>query len=273
MRMDKGILGATKPEPSTASPPSPNPTLRCLTPQSPSTVLLRSRTPNNFKMSLAGVSLCRSRMPRPKIPSQSDFPYSLGARCINKEWFKLPLPEVWEIFCNRLYTTERMFQVKIHSFVLMSNHFHLLMSTPEANLSESMKYLMNNTSLDISRRARRINQTFGGRYFRSMITKDHHFTHAYKYIYRNPVSAGLCRRVEDYPFSTLRGLLGLSRLQIPIADDPLLFNDPAAHLKWLNKAPLPSNHKVIYDAMKRGRFSLRLTPRSGEPHRLESDRF
>jgi REP element-mobilizing transposase RayT len=65
----------------------------------------------------------------------------------------------------------RAYKAEIHAFVLMSNHFHLVVSFPENNMSEAMNYFMRETSRMISRDAGRINQTYGSRYFRSIIEK------------------------------------------------------------------------------------------------------
>ena len=196
-------------------------------------------------------------MPRPKYCANAIYPYHVSARCINKEWFKVPLFEVWEIVGNNLFFISHAYKIKVHAFVLMSNHFHLLISTPEANLCEAMAYFMRESSRAIARCAGRINQTFGGRYHSSLITKESYFLNAYKYIYRNPVEAGLVPLVEDYEFSTLKGILGFSKLIIPVIEDTLLFecsNSVESHLLWLNHAPDPDHLDAVRKALRRREF-------------------
>lgn len=212
-------------------------------------------------------------MPRSKTIRQSEFPYNIGSRCVNKEWFNLPLEEVWNIFSMHLYSAKFQFNLKIHSFVLMSNHFHMLVSTPDCNIDLAMKYLIRNVSLSISKESRRINQTFGGRYFRSVVISEHYFSHAYKYIYRNPVQAGLCRYVEDYPYSTLHGILGRSHLLIPVEEDTLIFGDTEGTLKWLNTSPTSADWKAVGAALKKREFKLKRVPKTGDPHILEQKLF
>lgn len=208
-------------------------------------------------------------MPRPKIKPQSQFPYNVGGRCINREWFSLPMDQVWEIFCNRLYSTKFQFNLEIHSFVLMSNHFHLLVSTPDANLSQAMNYFMKNVSHDLTLAGNRINQTFGTRHFRSVVDSHHYFMQAYKYNYLNPVLAGICQSPEDYHYSTLSGLLGKTKLLVPVSEDILLFDDLEGIVKWLNRRPTADDWEIIGNSLKKSRFKI-VKNRSGRPSHLET---
>jgi putative transposase len=85
-------------------------------------------------------------MPRAKAILQSEFPYNISARCINQEWFNIPMNVVWEIFCEELTHTSNVHKLIVHSFVLMSNHYHLIASTPEANISQCMQQFNCRTS-------------------------------------------------------------------------------------------------------------------------------
>lgn len=197
-------------------------------------------------------------MPRKQIPNSSEHPYHVTARCHNREWFDLPLETVSSIFDDYLYVTKHEFDFRIHAFVLMPNHFHMLTSTPQANISPGMQYLMNQTSREITRLSGRINQTFGNRHHKTLITTDHYFTNCYKYVYRNPVKAGLCTRVEDYKYSTLNGLLGDSQLVVPVERDTLLFTPhfDERTLSWLNRKPDAQSEEDVRKALRKGVFAL-----------------
>ncbi len=78
-------------------------------------------------------------MPRAHAILQSEFPYNISARCINRDWFQIPMEEVWIIFCEELAETIQKHNLQVHSFVLMSNHFHLIASTPDANISQCIQ--------------------------------------------------------------------------------------------------------------------------------------
>ncbi|MNJ93290.1 Transposase IS200 like protein [compost metagenome] len=208
-------------------------------------------------------------MPRKKFIRSSECHYHVNARCINKEWFAIPLDEVWGIFSDYLCFISHAFGVRIHSFVLMSNHFHLLISTPNANLDDAMEYLLREVSRHIGLKSNRINQVFGGPYHWTIIKNSVHYSHAYKYVYRNPVEAGICSKVQDYPFSTLRGLIGLSRLDVPAFDNLGLIQNPFSQLSWLNEHYDEESKELIRLALRRKEFAFPRDPRTKRKNYLD----
>lgn len=148
------------------------------------------------------------------------------------------------------------YNVKIHAFVLMDNHFHLIISTPDNNLPQAMQYLMTFTSREITFLSNRVNQTYGGPYFSCLLDCNHHYLNAYKYVYRNPVEAGLANQVELYPYSTLSGLLGLTKIEIPLIEDLLLFENTMKHLSWLNTSYPEGALDEISKALKKSKFKF-----------------
>ncbi len=168
---------------------------------------------------------------------QSEFPYNISARCINKEWFNLEMPQVWKIFCEELDRTSQKQKLLIHSFVLMSNHYHLIASNPEANISECMRELNGRISRRLTRAGNRINETFADRHFKCILQHHNYYLNAYKYNHRNPVVAGLCNKVELYPYSSLQMTLGFTSKKFPLAEDTTYNFDPKGTLDWLNTPP------------------------------------
>lgn len=208
-------------------------------------------------------------MPRAKRIFTEIYPYHITARCINKEWFKIPTEQVWDIFSRHLYFAHHAYDARIISFVLMNNHFHLIIKTPQANIDKIMWYLMTEVSREITVEAGRINQTFGGPYFSSVITNDKYLAHAYKYSYRNPVESGLCTHAEEYKYSTLNALLGFSKLLIPIEEDEILFENPTETLKWINQDYKFTDIEDIEAALSRPKFKFYVQRKNRKPHRLE----
>ena len=80
-------------------------------------------------------------MPRKKLIRTDQFPYHVTTRTNNKNWFSLPLEETWNICLRSLHKANKLNKVNLHAFVLMKNHYHLLLETPEANLVTGMKWL------------------------------------------------------------------------------------------------------------------------------------
>jgi len=196
-------------------------------------------------------------MPRIKAILQSKYPYNITARCINREWFQIPMPEVWEIFCTELIHSNKKYELQIHSFVLMSNHFHLIATTPRSNISQCMHQFMYRTSKKLTRTGNRINQTYSGRHYKCILQHHNYYLNAYKYNYRNPVSAGICLRVEEYPYSSLIGVIHPALCCIPLIDDLTYSADPIGTLRWLNEKPDPAKEESVRYGLKRQYFQAK----------------
>lgn len=169
---------------------------------------------------------------------------------------------------EQLFFITHAFSVRVLAFVLMNNHFHLILHTPESNLDLAMGWFMRETSRSVTRTGSRINQTYGGRYFRSVLADERYFLNAYKYVYLNPVKAGLVDDILDYPFSSLPGLLGLRALHFPVFDTALV-HDPEGNLAWLRRIPESSNWESFRKALRRK--VCQLPKVNKEPHPLESE--
>jgi REP element-mobilizing transposase RayT len=199
-------------------------------------------------------------------------PYHVSSRCINREWFGLSMDQVWDLSNDHLYFVTKAYDLKVYSFVLMQNHFHLIAQAPLGNMSEAMAYFLRETSKDLTRASGRINRTWGGRFFRSRLGSYHYGLHAYKYVYQNPIRAQICQRVEQYKYSTLPGLLGLQKLKLPLEYDSILFdNDLEWTLKWLNELPSTENNEVIRKALRKKDFQISKVKTTKGPHSLEVD--
>lgn len=85
---------------------------------------------------------------------------------------------------------------RVHAWVLMSNHFHLLLETPEPNLVSGMKWLLGGFSQAWNRRYKRSGHVFQGRYKSIPVSGErasdpYHFRNVADYIHLNPARAKL----------------------------------------------------------------------------------
>jgi REP element-mobilizing transposase RayT len=142
-------------------------------------------------------------MPRKPIIRSCDHYYHLTGRSNNKEHFYLPGDEVWKIMISKLAKLQKENDLRISAFVLMGNHFHLLAVTPKDSVDRIMYFFMKDVTKQLQKRTGRINKIFGGRYKGCLIENPKYLLNVYKYIYRNPVAAGVVEKAEDYPFSTI----------------------------------------------------------------------
>lgn len=190
-------------------------------------------------------------MPRPLLIRSETHPYHVTSRTNNKEFFPLPLDEVWKIMIGELIYLQKNYSIAIHAFVLMGNHFHLLCHTPKGNLDQVMRLFLRMTSIKITRKAENINHLWGGRYKWSLIESQTHYYQVYRYLYQNPLRAKICQRVEEYPFSTLR------EVPFPLHTFvPMSFGGHEGELHWLNEHYDQEDQELIKLGLRKHQFDV-----------------
>jgi putative transposase len=90
------------------------------------------------------------------------------------------------------------------SYCLMGTHYHLLVETPQPNLSAGMRDLNGSFAQWRNRRDGTRGPVFAGRFYSGLVQHDRHLLAASRYIVLNPVEAGLCDRPEDWAWSSHR---------------------------------------------------------------------
>ena len=95
------------------------------------------------------------------------------------------------------------------AYCLLSTHYHLLCLTPEADLAAGMQYLNGRYAQWANWRRKERGHVFEGRYGAVLVESESHALEVQRYIALNPVRAGLVRDPEDWPWSSLRAVLGL----------------------------------------------------------------
>jgi REP element-mobilizing transposase RayT len=125
-------------------------------------------------------------------------------------------------FVSRLGETVESNNVVLHAYCLMNNHFHLLLETPEGNLSRAMHALNGRHAQDINRRHRRVGHLFQGRFASRLIQKERYLLAVCRYVLLNPVRAGIVRKAAEWPWSSYRATAGLVPAESFLAIDWLL---------------------------------------------------
>ena len=90
----------------------------------------------------------------------------------------------------------------LHCYMLMTNHYHLLIETPNPNMSKLMHYLNGSYTGYINRRRKRSGHLFQGRYKAILVDADSYFLELSRYVHLNPVTANMVFNPEDYPYSS-----------------------------------------------------------------------
>ena len=111
-------------------------------------------------------------------------------------------------YLSLLEKTKRDFGLLLPAFALMTNHIHLYVVTPKANLSEAMFGMNNSYSHYFNQKHGKTGHLFEGRYKYKLIQTDVYSLALTRYIHLNPVKAGLAARPEDYKWSSAAQYIG-----------------------------------------------------------------
>ena len=162
-------------------------------------------------------------MVKPLIIRCETHPFHVTSRTDDSKFFPVPMEEVWEVMLQELHLLHLNHALNVHAFVLMGNHFHLLCLTPKGNLDEIMQRFLSETS-------HRLKIKWEPRYKWSLIDSQTHYFQVYRYILQNPIRAGICKRVEEYRFTTLKDQ------RIPnYSLVAMSFGGTEGELRWLNE--------------------------------------
>jgi putative transposase len=95
-----------------------------------------------------------------------------------------------------------------HAYCQMSNHYHLVIETPEANLSKGMRQLNGVYTQHFNRRHDRVGHVFQGRFKAILVDKDSYLLELARYVVLNPLRAKMVRRLEQWPWSSYLATCG-----------------------------------------------------------------
>lgn len=111
-------------------------------------------------------------------------------------------PRDYEKFKEYVAEAERKYQFILHCYVLMTNHYHMLIETPHKNLHKIMQYLNSSYSTYVNTKRQRCGHLFQGRYKAIIIDKNSYFVELSRYMHLNPVRAKMVEKPEDYAYSS-----------------------------------------------------------------------
>ncbi|NOX91108.1 MAG: hypothetical protein GXP18_01255 [Gammaproteobacteria bacterium] len=96
-----------------------------------------------------------------------------------------------------------------YAYCLMDNHYHLLIETPEANLSKGMRRLNQVYTQSFNRRHGLAGHVLQGRYKSIIVDKENYFLELCRYVVLNPVRAKMVKTAKQWPWSNYQATAGI----------------------------------------------------------------
>jgi putative transposase len=115
------------------------------------------------------------------------------------------------IFLSILGSVVKRYNWLCHAYCLMDNHYHLMLETPDANLSAGMRQLNGVYTQSYNRRHQKPGHIFQGRFKAILIQKENYLLELCRYVVLNPVRAGLVKKVEDWRWSSYLVTAGIGK--------------------------------------------------------------
>lgn len=113
-----------------------------------------------------------------------------------------------EKFLEILAKTKERYGYLLHAYALMDNHYHLLIETPKANISQVMQNINTSYTVYVNRKYQRSGHLFQGRFKGIIVDKDEYLVTLSRYIHLNPVRAGIVEKPEDYKWTSYSVYIG-----------------------------------------------------------------
>jgi len=127
-----------------------------------------------------------------------------------------------EAFLNTLQHVNKRYHWICHAYCLMTNHYHLLIETPEGNLSLGMRQLNGVYTQLFNKYHGRNGHLFQGRYKAILIQKDSHLLEVCRYVVLNPVRAKMVAMPEEHAWSSYRSTAGRAKSHSCLTTDWVL---------------------------------------------------
>ena len=127
-----------------------------------------------------------------------------------------------QAFLRILADVVEQFNWLCYAWCLMDNHYHLLIQTPDANLSKGMRQLNGVFTQTYNRRHNKVGHLFQGRFKAILVDSDAYLLELARYVVLNPVRAGVVRKPEKWIWSSYRASVGLVPAEPFLAVDGLL---------------------------------------------------
>jgi REP element-mobilizing transposase RayT len=188
----------------------------------------------------------------------------------------------YKYFLESLKALKARDKFKLYGYVLMGNHFHLLIETGETKLSRTMQGLLTRYARYFNRKHNKIGHLFQGRYKAILCQKEAYLLELVRYIQMNPVRAGIVKKVSEWSWSSHQNYLG--RSDMGFVDTELILSIMGKSIltarrnysEFVNKGLNEGHRKDYYpveDCIGDGKYFRELQEQRGEIRRDEKKRI
>ncbi len=170
-------------------------------------------------------------------------------------------PRNFSAFVGLLDAVRIKYGFRIYAFILMRNHYHILIETPLPNLSRGMLYLNRELARTFNKAIRREGAVFRARYKAILIEQEKYFLNVFSYVNKNAVRGGISESVASYPGGIWRYLSGKcdGALKNKIKDliywkgvkERVGISTPAKIVEWLD-----TEHRLPYFELQTYKYLL-----------------
>src|SRR5262245_20394929 len=127
-----------------------------------------------------------------------------------------------ELFLKTLARVTERFHWVCHGYCLMNNHYHLVVETPDGNLSKGMRQLNGVYTQAFNKRHGRVGHVFQGRFKAILVQKDSHFLEVCRYVVLNPVRAKMIAQPRQWKWCSYHATTGMAGVSGCLTIDEIL---------------------------------------------------
>src|SRR5688572_17123679 len=127
-----------------------------------------------------------------------------------------------KLFLETLARVNKRFRWICHAYCLMDNHYHLVIETPDGNLSKGMRQLNGVYTQAYNKRHGRVGHLFQGRFKAILVQKDSHFLEVCRYVVLNPVRAKASSHPRQFKWSSYRATAGIAQAHDCLTTEEIL---------------------------------------------------
>jgi putative transposase len=125
-------------------------------------------------------------------------------------------------FLNLLANIVKRYNWLCHAYCLMDNHYHLLVETPDGNLSQGMRQLNGIYTQKYNWRHNKTGHVFQGRYKAILVDKESYLLELCRYVVLNPIRAAIITKLQEWNWSSYKATAGFKTVGEYLTTDWLL---------------------------------------------------